>query len=253
MIEVESVIRGIEILRLLNVRTGLTLTELAEQSGLARGTAYRLLYTLEASGYVQRIEGRYWITHRVRTLSHGFDHDWACEHASPVVRELGRKLHWPVTLSEHSRGVALVRETTDSETTLKFSETKPGFRMSMVMTASGRILLAYAPPRKQRTLLDYLRVQPLEGHRPSQMFAGDFHEITNTIRERGYDVMTVPHGRQTAIAVPVLASDGTAAAALAVRYFNSAMTYAEAVDRFVAPLQHTAEQISRSLDQRAVN
>lgn len=232
------------------MKTGLTLTELAEQSGLARGTAYRLLYTLEASGYVQRVQGRYWITHRVRTLSHGFDHDWACEHASPAVRELGRKLHWPVTLSEHSRGVALVRETTDSETSLKFSETKPGFRMSMVKTASGRVLLTYSPPHKQRTLLDYLRLQPLEGHRPCRMFTGDFHQITRSIRERGYDVLPVLHGKQTAIAVPVLASDGTAAAALAVRYFNSAMTYAQAVDRFVEPLTHTAEQISRTLDQR---
>ncbi|WP_232494657.1 helix-turn-helix domain-containing protein [Novosphingobium kaempferiae] len=250
MANVESVIRGLEILRLLNMRTGQSLTELAEGSGLPRGTAYRMLFTLENSGLVERIQNRYWITQKVRTLSHGFDDDWACEVARPIMRELGRSVHWPVTLSEQSGSIALVRETTDAESTLVFSETKPGYRMSMLDTASGRVLLAYAPERKQRTLIDYLRCQP-EGVSPFGRTCGEeFDTISGVIRTRGYDVLPMPHGRQSALAVPVVDASGHAVAALALRYFNSAMRHSDAVERFLGPLTATAARISESLGHR---
>ncbi len=250
MTKVESVVRGLEILRLLNLRTGQSLSDLAEGSELPRGTAYRMLSTLENSGLVERVQNRYWITQRVRTLSHGFDDDWACEVARPIVRELGRSVHWPVTLSEQSGGHALVRETTDSESSLVFEATKPGFRMSMLETASGRILLAYASQSKQRTLLDYLSCQMSGMTTFGRSCGNNFDEIGDAIRSRGYDVVPAPHGKQTAIAVPVTDRSGHAVAALALRYFSSAMRHTEAADRFLAPLQASARRISESLEER---
>lgn len=250
MANVESVARGLEILRLLNIRTGQSLSELTEGSGLPRGTAYRMLFTLEASGLVERVQNRYWITRRVRSLSHGFDDDWACEVAAPIVRELGRSVHWPVTLSQQSGSMALVRETTDADSTLVFSATKPGFRMSMLDTASGRVLLAYAPPRKQQTLLDYLDCQPTGVSQFGRVCSKQFAEIGEKIRTRGYDQLPVPTGKQTAIAVPVIDEQGQAVAALALRYFNSAMPHEAAVERFLPALQRSAGRISEHLLQR---
>ncbi|MFC0204592.1 helix-turn-helix domain-containing protein [Novosphingobium soli] len=250
MANVESVTRGLEILRLLNMRTGQSLTELAEGSGLPRGTAYRMLFTLENSGLVERIQNRYWITQKVRTLSHGFDDDWTCEVARPIMRELGRDVHWPLTLSEQSGSIALVRETTDPESTLVFAETKPGYRMSMLDTASGRVLLAYAPQRRQRTLLDYLRHQPDGISTFGRTCGEEFEAIGGVIRARGYDVLPMPQGKQSALAVPVVDASGHAVAALALRYFNSAMRHSDAVERFLGPLAATAQRISRTLDQR---
>ena len=245
MPSVESVVRGLEILRLLNIQTGQTLTELASGSGLPRGTAYRMLFTLENSGLVERVKNRYWITQKVRSLSHGFDNDSACEIARPIVRELGRALQWPVTLSEQSGSSAMVRETTDDDSPLVFDATKPGFRMSILDTASGRVLLAYASLPKQRALLGDLR----SGRTGSSVsYDGNhFDAIGAAIRDRGYDLLPVLHGKQTAIAVPVLDPSGQAVAALAVRYFNSAMTSADALNCFLAPLQEAAARISERL------
>lgn len=250
MANVESVMRGLEILRLLNMRTGQSLSELAEGSGLPRGTAYRMLFTLENSGLVERIQNRYWITQKVRTLSHGFDDDWACDVARPIVRELGRSVHWPVTLSEQAGSFAMVRETTDAESTLVFSETKPGYRMPMLDTASGRILLAYAPQRKQRTILDYLKCQSDTASTFSRTCNQEFDTIGGMIRSRGYDALPMPRGNQSAIAVPVVDASGHAVAALALRYFSSAMHHSDAVERFLGPLTASAARISERLCRR---
>lgn len=247
MANVESVMRGLEILRLLNMQTGQTLSQLAEGSSLPRGTAYRMLFTLETSGLVERIQNRYWITQKVRSLSHGFDTDWACEIARPIVRELGRNLHWPVTLSEQSGCAAMVRETTDDDSPLVFEATKPGFRMSMLDTASGRILLAYSSRRKQRALLDYLRHNTGYPGTMGHVDDDEFEDVGGRIRERGYDLLPVPHGKQTAIAVPVVDRSGFAVAALAIRYFNSAMNSSDALGGLLGPLQASAARISTSL------
>ena len=247
MAKVESVVRGLEILRLLNVRTGQTLSELASGAALPRGTAYRMLFTLENLGFVERIQNRYWITQKVRSLSHGYDNDWACRIARPIVRELGRNLHWPITLSEQSGSAAMVRETTDDDSSLVFEATRPGFRMSMLATASGRILLAYSSRKKQRALLDYLRHDSTDTAAINNVDEHYFDEVSGRIRERGYDFLPVPNGKQTAIAVPVIDQTGNAVAALAIRYFNSAMNNAEALGGLLGPLQNTAARISTSL------
>jgi IclR family mhp operon transcriptional activator len=253
MAEVESVVRGLEILRLLNERPGQSLSELTERAALPRGTTYRMLFTLEAVGLVERADNVYGVTQRVRTLSHGFDDDWAGEVARPIVRELGRELHWPITLSEHSGGQALVRETTDSESSLVFEATRPGFRMSMLDTASGRVLLAYSSSRKQRAILDFIQGRSTGiSDFGRTCCRGRFTEIAGSIRERGYDVLPVPERRQTAMAVPVRNKDGHAVAALAIRYFNVAMPHCDAVKKFLDPLRYGADRIGQHLRHRNV-
>jgi IclR family mhp operon transcriptional activator len=248
MSDVESVRRGLEILRVVNDEVGLTLAEIATRSGLSRGTAYRMLYTLEAAGFVERHGVGHFPTHHVRCLSHGYDDDWMGEAASPFLRELGSSLLWPVTLSEPSFGAALVRDTTDSQSPFVLNATRIGFRMSMVKTASGRVLLAYSTDEQRRGLLDQhatardvaLGTQATD-HRDTAL---------QTICERGYDVLPVTNGRQTAIAVPVINDAGVPIAALALRYFNAAMPYTEALRRFVDPLKQTAAQIAVEIDRR---
>lgn len=250
MAEVESVIRGLEILRLLNRAPDQSLAALAAGAGLPRGTAYRMLFTLEAAGLVERVESSYRVSQRVRTLSHGFDDDWTNEIARPIIRQLGRELVWPITLSEHSSGEALVRETTDDESPLVFDATKVGFRMSLLDTASGRVLLAFSSEPKQRAILDVLD-NTATGVSPEARLCGHkFDEIACVIRERGYDLMPVGHRRQTAIAVPVVDDAGEAVAALAIRYFNVAMPHAHAIERFLDPLRVGAARISRELSAR---
>lgn len=246
MAEVESVTRGLEILRLVNQCGGLSLAQVAARAGLSRGTAYRMLYTLEAEGLVERSEGTYSTTRRVLTLSHGFDDDWV-DAARPHAWALGRDMLWPVTLSEYAAGAALVRETTDSESPFVFSATKVGFRMSMLGTASGRIMLSHVTDRQRSAILDQLDPPRPGAPIPNSHFNG---ELARLVRERGYDVLPTPCGRQTAIAVPVLNDAGEAVAALALRYFNAAMSHRQAIDKFLDPLRNCATHIGSAIESR---
>lgn len=248
MAEVESVSRGLEILRLVNERPNMTLAMIAALSGLSRGTAFRMLYTLEAEGLVSRSEGRYDVTRRVLTLSHGYDNDWV-ELARPYAWELGRSILWPVTLSEYAAGEAVVRETTDSESPFVFNATKVGFRMSVLATASGRVMLANASESKRRVFLDQLDHDSLNGSHPAAI-GGDLSEHIDTVRSRGYELVRMLCGRQTALAVPVLNDKGKASFALALRYFNAAMTHNQALSRLLEPLQIAASEISGALSRQ---
>lgn len=250
MSDVESVRRGLEILRVVNEEVGLTLADIASRSKLSRGTAYRMLYTLEIAGFIERHGVGHYPTHHVRCLSHGYDDDWTCEAASPLVREFGNQVLWPITLSEPSFGAALVRETTDSQSPFVLNATRIGFRMSMVNTASGRVLLANSSEEQRKGLLDqHATARNVEVESASRAVA-QCGRTFETICERGYDVLPVQNGRQTAIAVPVINDAGVPVAALALRYFNAAMPYTEALRRFVDPLQQTAAQIASEINRR---
>jgi IclR family mhp operon transcriptional activator len=250
MSDVESVRRGLEILRVVNEEVGLTLADVASRAKLSRGTAYRMLYTLEMAGFVERRGTGHYPTHHVRCLSHGFDDNWICETASPLVHELGDRVLWPITLSEPSFGAALVRETTDSSSPFVLNATRIGFRMSMVNTASGRVLLAHFSEDQRRGLLDqHATAYNVEVESAVQAVA-QCGRTFETICERGFDVLPVRNGRQTAIAVPVLNDAGIPVAALALRYFNAAMPFSEALNRFLDPLQQTARQIASATIQR---
>lgn len=245
MAEVESVSRGLEILRLLNRWPQMTLAEIAAKSKLSRGTAFRMLYTLETEGLVGRAGGRYSVTRRVLTLSHGFDNDWI-EHARPYAWDLGRSLLWPITLSEYAAGEVVVRETTDRESPFVFNPTRVGFRMSMLATASGRVMLAHAQEAQRTVLLDQLERSHLNASHPAAI-GGDLAEHIEVVRGRGYEAVHMLCGRQTAIAVPVLNDRGEAVFALAVRYFNAAMTQSQALSHFLEPLQQCSAQIGVEL------
>lgn len=248
MLKVESVARGLTVLRLINYGRvhgdGASLGEIAAAAGLSRGTTYRILYTLEATGYVVRTaDRRYDVTRRVRTLSHGYDDDWISAVADPVVRDLGRKIMWPLSVSEHVGGAVVVRLTTDKESPLVFNVIRPGYNMSMLDTASGRVLLAYSSPEKQNTIMEY--IVGLGGDRAvaADMLGRSFAAMGDLIRQRGYDHCAIPQVRQTALAVPVRNAEDEVVAALAVRYFSSAMSMTQAVNTFLEPLQQAARQM----------
>ena len=83
---IQSLERGLQILELLNRQTGLTANQVAKQSGLTRGTAFRVLETLRNLGYLLRDpdSGCYWLQRRVCALADGFiEEAWINQIARP--------------------------------------------------------------------------------------------------------------------------------------------------------------------------
>ena len=69
-------------------------------------------------------------------------------------------------------------------------------------------------------------------------------ERARSIREQGYTYFIPSRMRTTALSVPVLRENGTILAALSLRFFTSAVTHNDAVQKFVPQLNEAANEIS---------
>lgn len=152
---VQALLRGLEILRLLNVEPGLTVTSIAEKVRLARITTYRLLETLERHGYVARDDDkRYRLGPGVLELSSLYSkQNWVLEVAAPFMQELCRELGWPLVLSANNGPRMTILHTTRDETGFWLKLKGPGSQLPILKSAMGLVWLAHASGRLRRALI----------------------------------------------------------------------------------------------------
>jgi IclR family mhp operon transcriptional activator len=214
---------------------------------LPRGTTYRILETLEHSGYVARdaTDGQYRVTMLARGLGDGFeDETWVGDIASPRMRALGKDVMWPLGLSTLSGTQLLVRFATDRDSVLALKRYSIGHRLSLVSTASGRVFMAFTTPETRETLLDILG----QSSDPKDRMAREralFNRVLADVRKQGYAQSSTPIEGESAISVPVFAS-GRLLAMLALRYIDSALTAQQVVKRYLGKLQATAADIGQA-------
>src|SRR3569623_756778 len=97
--EIQPILRALQVLEALNLKTQMTLAALHEATGLPKSTLVRLLDTLIAGGYVHRVSRRagYGVAERALRLSGGFRHaDRVVEAARPFISALTAELKWPI-------------------------------------------------------------------------------------------------------------------------------------------------------------
>jgi biotin operon repressor len=119
--DIQSLRIGVETLRLLNSCDSLSSSELANELGLSRAAAYRVLKTLSVMGYVvelRRTRGtRYRLTVLVRGLSDGFDGDVRLLAVAQPLMLDSTSLHgWPLALVTPVGDRCIVRFNTDHAT-----------------------------------------------------------------------------------------------------------------------------------------
>jgi IclR family mhp operon transcriptional activator len=238
--------RGLEVLHVLNLHNGATVSEVASAIGLPRTTTYRILETLAVAGYAYRASSdeRYRLTILVRGLSDGFDDEaWVTQIARPYMHELCAELVWPIAVATLSGSTMLVRQTTDHRSPLAIEKRGPGFRVPILTSASGLAYLAFCPPEQRETIIDMLARSRREEDRPAQNRKKLLDMLTE-IRNRGYST-----GRrirrvadEISLSVPVMARDRLVAA-LTIRFASTAIPEAQAVQRFVPRLRTTAQRI----------
>lgn len=249
---VRSLIRGLEILEALNRRNGSTVTEVAQETSLSRGTVYRMLETLREGGYVYRDEsdGRYRLTVLVKGLSDGFsDETWVSQIAKPMLESLGREIVWPLALATRYGAMLIVRETTDQNSPLALRRYGGGFHVPMMNTAAGKVYLAFCDAEQRDTILSILARS--DSHPANQIARNGkmVARMLEEVRAAGYGTAHRPDLKQVSFAVPVM-SDSHIFATITLRYIDSAMTVAEAIQRYLAPVQRTANAIGDAVARR---
>jgi IclR family mhp operon transcriptional activator len=241
---IRALLRGLDSLQSLNAHNGVTVTEIAEETGLPRTTAYRILETLCVGGYAVRdsADDRYRPTIRVRSLSDGFeDEPWIREIAKPQIDDLCREIVWPVAIATLSGTSMLVRETTDKDSPLALERYTAGHRVPILGSASGRVYMSYCSEEQRDTILKILS----QSESPNDSFAREaslVDRILGEIRTRGYAFYMREAHRETTVSVPVL-SEGQILACLTMRFMTSALTPEQVIQDYIPRLRDCASEI----------
>ena len=244
---IEPVRRSFALLEALSRRRTSTMGALTAETGLPRPTVVRLLHTLIALGYAQRVsrEQGYRLTDRVLGLSESIrfvDHlvDAAMPHMSRFTAEHG----WPLYLATLSYGAITIRHSTAPESPMAFEGAGLNLRRPVLISALGRAWLAFCPDEERRNIL-----RDIGGLTRRQEAALD--ELLGRVRRDGYAFTTPPRPtRLHGMAVAVCQGERVFGS-LSMRFPRSAMTEDEVGARFGKRLAAVARAIAADVLKRA--
>ncbi|HEY1777936.1 MAG TPA: IclR family transcriptional regulator C-terminal domain-containing protein [Solirubrobacteraceae bacterium] len=158
---VQSLARGLAVIRALDAREPLTLSEVARASDLSRAAARRFLLTLDKLGYVRQAGGRFELTARVLEL--GFSYLSALglpDLAEPHLEELVERVHESSSVSvlDDTAIVYVARVPTRRIMAVMISV---GTRLPAYATSMGRVLLAGLEAEALAERLERIELEPL--------------------------------------------------------------------------------------------
>lgn len=243
---VQSLERGLAIIRVFSAeRPALTVTEIAEATGLTRAAARRFLLTLVELGYVAT-DGRYYeLTPRVLELGYAFLSglsfpEVALPRVERLVSEVGEASEAAI-LDGHEI-VYVVRVPGPALMTIAVNV---GARMPAYATALGRVLLAGQPDDRVAELLD--QVEPVALLPRTIVDRGELRAEIRKVREQGYALVDqeLEEGL-VAIAAPVRDRTGRVVAALNLSTHVGRKS-AEELRAVVPALQRAAAEIEGDL------
>ena len=252
--------RGLRVLEALGRNPIWSLQELHLATGISKPGLLRLLRTLEKFGLVSRRlgDGRYrshtTLTRAPRKHAH---HDRVAEAAAPVLDRLCQKISWPSDLMVPAGDHLLLVETSRSMTPFLIGgAARIGTRVNWLLTAVGRVYLAYCPAKEREQILRRIRksenIEDRLAHDPKQL-----DTILAETRRRGYGVRATGFGGQPYGTAP--RDDGLAGMALPlfdrtrvhgtinILWVRTAYTIDDFAKLYLADLQSAAQEIVRSL------
>lgn len=244
---IEALARGLTVLTAFGEgRDELTLTAVAEATGLARATARRALITLEHLGYVTSHERTFRLTPRVLAL--GFpplSRTTLAQIAAPHLAALTKQVHDSASLALLADGdvqyVARVatRRIMSANITL-------GTRLPAYVTSMGRVLLADLPSAERTARLALTELVPLTPRTVTGR--GELAAILDRVAQEGYALVDeeLEEGLRS-IAVPVRDRDGAVVAAVNVAMHSSRRSTEDIVTEVLPRLRATAAAVETDL------
>ncbi|WP_296581763.1 helix-turn-helix domain-containing protein [Xanthobacter sp.] len=249
--------RGLEILRVVNEEEQATVRAIHRETGLDKATIVRMLETLEHEGYVMRDPDHpiYTPTGRTLLLSQGYDqHLWVGAVAEPILGEFRTRIGWPSDVAVCDLDAMVVVQTSRGpQGPLSFNR-KPGFRASVLMTSLGRAYLAFCPDDEREKIIARLAAQPGAWNELARQ-PRKLASLLDEVRRNGFATMDEAYGVKEysgmilAFGVPVKSANKVYAS-INVMMLKAAVAQDEALDKFLAPLQETADRLAEALTQK---
>jgi len=241
--------RGLAVLQLFpRSKPARTLAELAAGLGLSRSATYRLVYTLEADGFISRDSEtrRYRLTSK--TLDLGFEYLHAqpiTETAQPFLRALSDRSNAAahVAILDGWHAVYLARALPNAGLV---SNLQLGARLPAHTTSSGRIMLAFQDDARLDEIYNKIKAE-----RGGAIGRDEFTAQILADRKRGYVFhrSTVDPGL-VSLAFPVRDHDSHVVAAVTVIVPEKIANTMGGEKVFRPMVQETADSISRKIGYR---
>lgn len=238
-----SLARGLEVLRMFNMETPtLSLVEIANKLGVNRTVPYRLLYTLQAVGYLEQLENtkRYKLTPKVLELGFSYLNTLQLpEIARPYLEQLrdetGASSH--LGILDGREVVYVARVSARGVTALNVNI---GSRLPAHATAMGKCLLAYQPYDRLKIAVWGTDLMPYTDQTKTMVL--ELQEELDAIRRNGYAISNGEfESGIRSIAAPIFDQQGLVIAAINIAGPNSILKVSDAVQR---ALSKTAGELS---------
>jgi len=236
---VNSVLKALDILEVLDDQSNLGVSEIARRLDMEKSTVYRLINSLKLRGYVQQDPDthRYMNGFRLFEMGNNVVKNMGLrKQAFPFLQELSQRTKEAVNLAVRDGKNVVYIDKMESSATIKV-DLVVGKRMPMYCTGLGKVLLAYLPPELVEELLQNEVFEQFTPNTHTSLVS--LMSELEVIREQGFGWDNEEYVLDlVCIAAPVFGVGDEIVAALSValpkfRYASDTAKYEEAKDHVV--------------------
>jgi IclR family transcriptional regulator, pca regulon regulatory protein len=224
----------------------MTVSQVAEATGISRPTARRILLTLEAHGYARRNGRTFALTPRVLALGYAYLSSLnLTEIAQPHMERVVQRTHEGCSLAtlDDTEVVYVTRVPTHRITSITLAT---GTRLPAHATSMGHVLLADLNTAELQRYLAKTDLRPLTAHTISRR--DDLISRLELVRSQGYAIVNqeLEQGLRS-VAAPVKDSNGRVIAALALSSMTATTDEQTFREHHAVIIVDAAQQISGEL------
>jgi len=242
-----SLQRGLQVIRAFSEhRHHLTISQVAQTTGLSRAAARRCLYTLSQLGYVGEDEKRYFLRPLVLTLGHSYlSSTPLATLAQPYLDQVSEQLGESCSVAVLD-GDDIVYICRSAETRIISINLLVGTRLPAYCTSMGQVLLAHLPADVLEAYLARVRLVARTAHTTTT--AAKLRKLLKAVREAGHALLDqeLEVGLRS-IAVPVRDARGSVVAAMNVSTHATRVPLDEMLQRFLPVLTQGAHGLGTVL------
>ncbi|MQA03813.1 MAG: helix-turn-helix domain-containing protein [Streptosporangiales bacterium] len=248
---VQSLQRGLAVIKAFTPKhANMTVSQVAERTGLTRPTVRRVLITLEDMGYA-RYDGRaYSLSPRVLELGYAYlssVHLW--DAAFPIMDEMSGNLgeNCLAGVFDGTDVVCVARTTKRMVTVAVYI----GGRIPAFATSLGRAILAYLEPAELDDYFANAELKPVTRHTVTEEVA--LRRELAKVRKQGWSIVEneLEEGL-TSVAVPVFGTGERVVASLNISVHGNRLSRKRAEQEVLPALQECASQVSILFGARLV-
>lgn len=226
----------------------LSLTEIAQLTGLGQSATQRFLYTLRSMGYIHQDPRtkRYALTSRVLDFGHTYlRNSWLLEAASPYLWEASKRSDETVNLTELD-GTDIVYIARFPSRRIISVNVVLGDRLPVFATAPGRAMLAFLPTEKAQRILENSQIRTLTPYTCIEQ--SEIEKKFHIIRKDGYAVSEQEtYIGDTSIAAPIYNGQGQIIAAVNISVASAYWTLERVIQELAPNVLETARAISKAV------